>query len=66
MTKNLAGKKLVDIDKIQPYVVGFSDDSHYLADLDLLVQVLNKRVLVLAHCCPEYEKAVKRKIIFKS
>lgn len=59
ITKNLEGKKLVDIDLIKDYVVGFSDDGKYLADLNLLAEILKKGVLVLAHCCPDYQSAVK-------
>lgn len=59
ITKNLAGKELVDVDRIKPYVVGFSDDGKYLADLNLLKQILEKNVLVFAHCLPAYEVSVK-------
>ena len=59
ITKNLAGKELVDVDKIKPYVVGFSDDGKYLKDLNLLKEVLMKKVLVLVHCSPSYERGVK-------
>lgn len=59
ITRNLEGKKLVDIDLIKDYVVGFSDDGKYLANLNLLAEILKKGVLVLAHCCPEYQKAVR-------
>jgi len=59
ITKNLAGKKLVEIDKIKPYVAGFSDDGKYLKDIGLLKEVLIKKVLVFAHCSPSYEKGVK-------
>jgi len=60
ITKNLAGKELVDIDKIRPWVAGFSDDGEYLADLKLLAAILKKGVLVMAHCSPEYEVGVKK------
>ena len=53
ITKNLEGKELVDIDKIKPYVVGFSDDGKCLTDLEILKYVLRKKVLVLAHLEPE-------------
>jgi len=59
ITKGLKGKELVDIDKIKPYVVGFSDDGKYLADLNLLREVLEKDVLVMAHCSPDYEEGVR-------
>lgn len=59
ITKNLAGKELVDVEKIKPYVVGFSDDGKYLEDLNLLKEILEKDVLVLAHCSPPFEIGVK-------
>lgn len=59
ITKNLVGKELVDVDEIKPYVVGFSDDGKYLEDLNLLKEILEKNVLVLAHCSPPYEVGVK-------
>jgi len=59
ITKNLEGKELVDIDKIKPFVVGFSDDGKYLEDLNLLKEVLKKGVLVMAHCSPQYELGIK-------
>lgn len=59
ITKNLAGRELVDIEQIKPYVVGFSDDGQYLADLKLLQEILKKNVLVLAHCSPDYVQACK-------
>lgn len=59
ITKNLEGKELVEVDQIKPYVVGFSDDGKYLADLNLLKKILEKDVLVLAHCSPSYEIGVK-------
>jgi len=60
ITKNLEGKELVNIEKIRPYVVGFSDDGKYLKNLNFLKEVLKKDVLVLVHCCPSYEIAVKK------
>ncbi|MBU4298459.1 hypothetical protein KJ636_00215, partial [Patescibacteria group bacterium] len=30
ITKNLAGRELVDVEEIKPLVVGFSDDGEYL------------------------------------
>lgn len=59
ITKGLEGKELVDIDRIRHYVAGFSDDGKYLEDLDLLQEILERDVLVLVHCCPPYEIAVK-------
>ena len=63
ITKNLVGKELVNVDKIRPWVVGFSDDGKYLADLKLLAAILKKGVLVMAHCSPEYEVGVKRPVM---
>jgi len=60
ITKDLAGKELVEIDKIKPYVAGFSDDGKYLENLNLLKEILKKGVLVLAHCSPPYEIGLKR------
>jgi len=60
ITKNLAGRELVDVDKIRPWVVGLSDDGKYLADLKLLAAVLKKGVLVLAHCSPPFEVGVEK------
>ncbi len=59
ITKGLAGEELVDVDKIRPLVVGFSDDGRYLANLDLLAQILQKGVLVMTHCSPPYDAGVK-------
>lgn len=59
MTKNLEGKAPVDIEAIQPYVAGFSDDGKCLYDLDILAYFLRKKVLVLAHCEPETETIEK-------
>lgn len=60
ITKNLEGKELVDIDKIKPFVVGFSDDGKYLEDLNLLQEILKKEVLVMVHCSPPYEEGIKK------
>lgn len=60
ITKNLEGKALVEIDKIKPWVVGFSDDGQYLENLNLLQKVLEKGVLIMAHCSPVYEIGVKK------
>ncbi|MDP3026473.1 MAG: hypothetical protein Q8N63_02105, partial [Nanoarchaeota archaeon] len=59
ITKNLEGKKLVDVEKIKNYVVGFSDDGNYLKDLKILEDILSMDVLVLAHCSPSYEIGVE-------
>jgi len=60
ITKGLAGKELVEVDKIKSYVVGFSDDGRYLKNLNLLKEILEKNVLVLAHCSPSYEIGVRK------
>ncbi len=60
ITKDLAGKELVEVDKIKPYVAGFSDDGQYLKNLNLLKEILKKNVLVLVHCSPPYEIGVKK------
>jgi len=60
ITKNLEGKELVGVDKIKPYVAGFSDDGKYLKDLGLLKEILKRKVLVLVHCSPVYEIGVKK------
>jgi dihydroorotase len=60
ITKNLAGKELVNIDRIKPYVLGFSDDGKYLKNLNLLKEILEKNVLVLAHCSPPYKTGVRK------
>lgn len=59
ITKNLNGKELVDVDKIKPYVAGFSNDGKYLKDLGLLKEILARKVLILAHCSPVYEIGVR-------
>jgi dihydroorotase len=59
ITKNLEGKKLVEVDEMRTLVAGFSDDGKYLKNLDLLQNILRKGVLVLAHCCPSYEEGIK-------
>ncbi|MBU4502229.1 MAG: hypothetical protein KKA79_06540 [Nanoarchaeota archaeon] len=53
ITYGLKGKKIVDIDAIKDYVVGFSDDGKCLKDLKILEDTLQKDVLVMAHCEPE-------------
>ncbi len=60
ITRGLEGKELVDVEKIKPFVVGFSDDGKYLDNLDLLKEILEKDVLVLAHCSPAYEIGVEK------
>lgn len=55
ITERLAGEKLVNIDEIKKYVIGFSDDGNCLTNLDLLADILRKNVLVMAHLEPEAE-----------
>lgn len=59
ITKNLEGKEPVDIEKIKPYVAGFSDDGKCLYDLEILKYILKKNVLVMAHLEPETEMLEK-------
>ena len=59
ITYGLKGKKLVDIENIKDYVVGFSDDGKCIKDLELMKEVLQTNVLVLAHCEPETEYILK-------
>jgi len=59
ITKELEGKKLVEVEKIRPYVVGFSDDGHCLTDLGLLKEILEMGVLVLLHSEPEEKYVLK-------
>lgn len=59
ITKNLAGKRLVAVEKIKPRVVGFSDDGQYLENMNLLAMIFKKGVLVLAHCSPFYTRGAK-------
>ncbi len=63
ITKNLEGRKLVDIDGIRKYVVGFSDDGNYLEDLGLLREALAKDVLVMSHCSPPYELGIEEPLL---
>ena len=64
ITKELLGKKLVDIDRIKPFVAGFSDDGKCLSNLDILKYILSKKVLVLAHLEPETEMLKKYLTVF--
>ncbi len=59
ITIGLKGKKLVDVENIKDYVVGFSDDGKCLKDLELMKEILQTSVLVLAHCEPETEYILK-------
>lgn len=63
ITKNLGGKELVEVEEIKHFVVGFSDDGNYLENLDLLYEILRKRVLVMAHCSPPYEVGIKNPVL---
>jgi len=56
ITKGLDGKELVDVERIKEHVVGFSDDGKCLTDLEILKEILKKRVLVLLHCNVSYDK----------
>lgn len=60
ITRGLKGKELVEVEKIKPYVAGFSDDGKYLKNINLLKEILEKGVLVLCHCSPSYETGVKK------
>lgn len=59
ITKELEGKELVDVEKIRPYVIGFSDDGKCLEDLGLLQAILEMNVLVLLHSEPEIDFVLK-------
>lgn len=59
MTIGREGRKLVDVEKIKSYVAGFSDDGNCLNDLNLLAEILKKKVLVMAHLEPETKMAIK-------
>lgn len=63
ITKNLKGKELVEIEEIKHFVVGFSDDGNYLENLDLLYEILRKKVLVMAHCSPPYKVGVVNPVL---
>ena len=60
ITKDLAGKELVDIDKIRDLVPAFSDDGQLLKDLGLLKAAFEKRVPIWPHCSPPFEEGLKR------
>ncbi|OGD56580.1 hypothetical protein A2V71_02695 [Candidatus Berkelbacteria bacterium RBG_13_40_8] len=59
------GKKLVDVDDLKKYVVGFSDDGNTLENLDLLAKILKKNVLVMLHSEPEKKYVKKYLEVFK-
>lgn len=63
ITKGLEGKELVDVKAIRPLVVGFSDDGKYLANMDLLADILSQDVLVMVHCSPPYEQGVQQPLL---
>jgi dihydroorotase len=65
ITKNLAGKELVDVEEIKDFVVGFSDDGKCLNNLKLLAEILPKNVLVLAHLEPETKMLKKYLSVLK-
>jgi len=64
ITEKSEGKRLVDVDRIRPYVAGFSDDGKCLKDLDILKAILKKKVLVMAHLEPETEMLRKYLKVF--
>lgn len=65
ITEELSGGKIVDIEKIKPFVVGFSNDGKCLDRLDILKYILAKNVLVLAHLEPEVEMLKKYLNVFR-
>ena len=50
ITYGRAGKKMVDLDAMRPYVVGFTDDGNCLKDLGILRDILQAGVWVMLHC----------------
>lgn len=65
ITERLEGKKLVDIERIAKYAVGFSDDGNCLTDLDLFKEALSTGYLLMVHCEPETEYIEKYLEILK-
>ncbi len=63
ITKNLEGKELVNVEEIKHFVAGFSDDGNYLENLDLLREILERGVLVMAHCNPPYELGIDNPLL---
>lgn len=57
ITLERKGQKIVDIEKLKNYVLGFSDDGDCLTNIKLLKEVLNHDVLIMAHLEPEIEMA---------
>ncbi|GAH51275.1 unnamed protein product, partial [marine sediment metagenome] len=53
ITKSLKGKELVEVERIKPYVAGFSDDGKCVQNLNLISEILKMGVLLLVHCEPE-------------
>jgi len=49
ITVGREGKKLVDVETIAPYVIGFTDDGNCLTDLGLLKDILGMDVWVMLH-----------------
>lgn len=50
ITVGREGKKLVDVESIAPYVVGFTDDGNCLTDMSILKDILEMGVWVTLHC----------------
>jgi len=59
ITIDRAGKKLVNIEKIKPHVIGFSDDGNCLKNLKLLEKAFSHNDLIMAHLEPEVEMVKK-------
>lgn len=53
------GRQLVDIERIENHVLGFSDDGNCLMDMKLVEDALKKNVLLLVHLEPEVEMTKK-------
>lgn len=60
ITKDLAGKELVDIDEIRDLVPAFSDDGQLLRDRGLLRAAFEKKVSIWDHCSPPFEEGSKK------
>lgn len=65
LSKNLAGKELVNIGGLKDQVVGFSDDGKCLINSELLAKAWQEDVLVLAHLEPETEMLEKYIFVLK-
>lgn len=57
ITKGLKGEEFVKVDLIKDHVVGFSDDGRCLTNLDILREILKKKVLVMLHCNRSFEES---------